>query len=251
MFRKEGAAMLVYTLRPLFLVRQLSLRARKAEVLGIVSTTPRRGRAIVLAVSILALALVQSGASRAVPVLSSVSITVYATHGMGPIHTRPVGPGFRMDAILSLEYADSAAPLDLYLAAILPDGRFASWVGDPKSPSVTVEAVPVPFLKNFTPVDASATYNLTQPLATADPTGWYMLYGIITAPGLIRSTSSSSTAAFRSSSTRPRSNGIARRRACRTRRAPRVEHRPAGDARRAKSDWSSRRRDPYCRARGV
>jgi len=142
---------------------------------------PVRVRALVLVASVLALSLMPSAASRAVPILSAVSVTVYATHGMKPIHTTPVSPGFRMDAIVSLDYEDSPSPVDLYVGAILPDGRFASWVGDPRTPSVSIGTTPVPFLVNHTPEDAA--YNLNQPLSLTDPTGWYTLYGIIVPAG--------------------------------------------------------------------
>ena len=142
---------------------------------------PVHVRTIVLAASVLALSLVQPSASRAVPILSSVSITVYATHGMGPIHTTPVGAGFRMDAILSLDYDDHPGPIDVYVGAILPDGRFASWVGDPREPSLRISAAPVPFLANLTPVDA--TYNLNVRFSSTDPQGWYTLFGIIVPAG--------------------------------------------------------------------
>lgn len=140
-----------------------------------------RGWTLALAASIVALSLVPPATSRAVPILSGVSITVYATHGMGPIHATPIVAGFRMDAILSLDYDDAPGGIDVYVGAILPDGRFASWVGDPQKPSVSTGPAPVPFLVNFTPADA--TYNLNQQLSSTDPRGWYTLYGIIVSAG--------------------------------------------------------------------
>lgn len=141
----------------------------------------RAPKIIALAASLVALSLLQPAAGRAVPILSPVSITVYATYGMGPIHTTPITAAFRMDAILSIDYDDIPRSVDVYVGAILPDGRFASWVGDPQKPSVSTGAKPVPFLVSLTPVDA--TYNLNEQLSSTDQRGWYTLYGIIVPAG--------------------------------------------------------------------
>jgi len=145
------------------------------------TSVPLRVRRIVLAMSVLAVSLTQPAASRAVPILSPVSITVYATLGLGPIHTTSVNAGFRMDAIISLDYDDVPGSVDVYVGAILPDGRFVSWIGDPQKPSVSIGAAPVPFLVKFTAVDA--TFNLNQQPSADAPLGWYTLYGIIVPTG--------------------------------------------------------------------
>jgi len=137
---------------------------------------------ILLVVGLVAISLFRPEASRAAPFLTPVSITVYATYGIGPLHTTPIGAGILMDAVVSLEYGDFPHRVDLYVGAILPDGRFASWVGDPAQPSLATGGTPQPFLVNVIPAEAS--YSLTvQQFSGGDPTGWYTLYGIIVPAG--------------------------------------------------------------------
>jgi hypothetical protein len=74
---------------------------------------------------------------------------------------------------------------DVYVGAILPDGRFVSWVGNPQAPTPTLVAgaAPVPFLSNVVLPAATTVFQRTHSFAAVEPQGWYWLYGLIVAPG--------------------------------------------------------------------
>ena len=104
------------------------------------------------------------------------AITVVAGTGLGGLtHTIPIGGGVFMQVTLSFQdlgglldtqKADSAAGADLYVGAILPDGRFKSWVGDPQASTFVTGQAPVPLLAGFVPEEGeqySLAFSPSQP----------------------------------------------------------------------------------------
>lgn len=115
-----------------------------------------------------------------VPALPSIS--VLASNGLLITHDAPIGFEMFMDVLLSAEPGNPVVPVDVYVGAILPDERFVSWVGDPKTPELAVGALPVPLLTSVLPT-ATMALRVGHTFMPADPHGWYMLYGIIVRAG--------------------------------------------------------------------
>jgi hypothetical protein len=127
-------------------------------------------------------------ASAAIPL--QVYVAIYAGYGYGSIHTTPLG-AFNMEvmfvfenfAFLDAGNADSNAAVDVYVGAILPDGRFTSWVGDPQGSTFVTGQTPVPLFAGIVPVVGTRNvYRQISFTGVAGP-GWYVLYGIVVRAG--------------------------------------------------------------------
>ena len=128
------------------------------------------------------------------PAQAIITIVVTATYGItGPTHVAVVGTGIITEAGLTVDgaaYLDRLAgqrytfalPVDVYVGLILPDGRFASWVGDPRSPSLSMGAAPVPLATGAFPSDVTTSQRIQQ-FGASDPQGWYVLYGLVVSAG--------------------------------------------------------------------
>lgn len=136
------------------------------------------------------------GPSSAGPPLNPIRITIYAGQSIFPgaqfaLYMGRVGERSYMEAILSVEampigcptcLVPGRFPVDVYVGAILPDGRFASWVGTPQAPAVVTGAAPVPFILDVNLLEKSETAVRVEFTAT-EPAGWYLLYGIVVTTG--------------------------------------------------------------------
>ena len=137
------------------------------------------------------LVLVPAIVGAAVP-LAPVITVVAGTGLVGLTHTIPIGGGIIMEVDLSFQdlgglldtrMADSAGGTDLYVGAILPDGRFMSWVGDPQASTFVTGPSPVPLLVGFIPKEGAQFFSRHLNFAVGDPQGWYVLYGLIVRAG--------------------------------------------------------------------
>jgi len=121
------------------------------------------------------------------------AITVVAGTGLaGLTHTIPIGGGVIMQVTLSFrdlgglldtQTADTPRGADLYVGAILPDGRFMSWVGDPQASTFVTGQSPVPLLAGFVPEVGEQYFSRQLSFRAGDPQGWYVLYGLVVRPG--------------------------------------------------------------------
>ena len=121
------------------------------------------------------------------------SMTVIATDELLGIrlHTVPIGYLLSMEALLSFEdivFYDgaSAVPVvryDVYVGVMLPDGRFASWTGDPHAATLVTGAAPVPILAGILPTTALQFFRRHHNFTAADPLGWHVLYGLAVRSG--------------------------------------------------------------------
>jgi hypothetical protein len=108
------------------------------------------------------------------------------------IYMGRVGERSYMEAILSVDAMPTGCPtclsiagrfpVDIYIGAILPDGRVASWVGTPQAPTVVTGAAPVPFIVDVNLLEKSETAARVDFTAT-EPAGWYTLYGLVVKTG--------------------------------------------------------------------
>ena len=97
-------------------------------------------------------------------------------------HHATAGSWIFMDAVLSTQQ-DSATRSDVYVGVVTPDGRNASWVGDPQAP-IFVVGPPVPFLADVIltePPPLTPPYRML--IHVTAPEGWYMLYGLVVGAG--------------------------------------------------------------------
>ena len=123
--------------------------------------------------------------------LARLSMGVVATDGMRTFHVTPIGAEISMEATLSvkggilIEGPNCVVPVvhcDVYVGAIVPDGRFVSWVGDPQAPTLVTSAAPIPFLADVTAAETTS-FRLNHSFTAVDPQGWYVLYGLVVAAG--------------------------------------------------------------------
>ena len=138
--------------------------------------------------------LVGSWLLPAAPAQAIITITVVATYGIvGPSHVAVAGTWIITEAGLTVDgaaYLDRlagqkytyAVPVDVYVGLIQPDGRFASWVGDPRAPSLLIGPAPVPLLAGVVPSDVSSSQRVHQ-FGASDARGWYVLYGLVVDAG--------------------------------------------------------------------
>ena len=136
------------------------------------------------------------GSASAGPPLNPIRITVYAGQSVFPgaqfaLYVGRTGERSYMEAILSVDaqpppcpvcLVPGRFPVDIYVGAILPDGRFVSWVGTPQAPVVVTGAAPLPFIRNvelLEKLDASVRVEFV----ATEPAGWHLLYGIVVQTG--------------------------------------------------------------------
>lgn len=134
--------------------------------------------------------------SSAGPPLNPIRITVYAGQSIFPgaqfaLFVGRVGERSYMEAILSVDaqpppcpvcLLPGRSPVDVYIGAILPDGRVVSWVGTPQAPALVTGAAPVPFIRNVDLLEKLDTSVRVEFTAT-EPAGWHLLYGIVVTTG--------------------------------------------------------------------
>jgi hypothetical protein len=129
-------------------------------------------------------------ASAAIPL--QVSVTVVAATGLGGFtHATPAG-GFTFMEVqfvfesfgfLDARNADSNAAVDVYVGAILPDGRFMSWVGDPLASTFVTGQAPVPLFAGVVPAVGTRNFQRSLSFTAGAAQGWYVLYGIVVRAG--------------------------------------------------------------------
>jgi hypothetical protein len=129
-------------------------------------------------------------AAAAIPL--QVHVTVVAGDGMtGFSHVTAVGFGINIEVLIRFENfafldaarADSEFPVDIYVDAIRPDGRFTSWVGQPLGSTFVTGQAPVPLLTGVIPEVGSKNAYRWINFSTGSPPGWYVLYGIVVRAG--------------------------------------------------------------------
>ena len=111
------------------------------------------------------------------------SITVAASNGGFRTYNIRIGGKIFMETTLSVTEFIPFLHVDVYVGAILPDGRFASWVGDPQAPTLVTGAAPVPLVANVVPAATTYYFRPAYTFTAADAQGWYWLYGIVTRAG--------------------------------------------------------------------
>ena len=145
---------------------------------------------------VVAACLLLPGTGSAGRPIQPIAIQVYAGQSIFPGaqvegFVGRAGERSYMEAILSVEAMPTGCPtclipgrfpVDIYVGAILPDGRFASWVGTPQAPTVVTGAAPVPIILDVNLMEKSETAIRVEFTAT-EPTGWYLLYGIVVKTG--------------------------------------------------------------------
>ena len=160
-----------------------------------IATRVRAAKLTVVASLVAATVLLPETSSAGRPI-KPISILVYAGQSIFPGaqvegFVGRVGDRSYMEAILSVEAMPIACPtcsipgrfpVDIYVGAILPDGRFASWVGTPQAPTVVTGAAPVPLIVDVNLLEKSETVVRVEFTAT-EPTGLYLLYGIVVETG--------------------------------------------------------------------
>ena len=143
----------------------------------------------------LALGLGPVTASAGLP-YKPIAIVLYAGQSIFPgaqveLFVGRVGERSYMEAILSVEAQPGPCPVcdfasrypaDIYVGAIRPDGRFASWVGSPQVPTVVTGAAPLPIIVNVDLLEKSQTA-VRLDFVAQEPAGLYVLYGIVTRTG--------------------------------------------------------------------
>jgi hypothetical protein len=136
------------------------------------------------------------GSSSAGPPANPIRITVYAGQSIFPgaqfaLYMGRVGERSYMEAILSVDalplgcpvcLLPGRSPVDIYIGALLPDGRLVSWVGTPQAPVVVTGDAPLPFIRNVDLLEKSETSVRVEFTAT-EPAGWHLLYGIVVTTG--------------------------------------------------------------------
>ncbi len=131
---------------------------------------------------LVAASLLEAGASRAYidPPLPSINVQVF--DGVKRTHFVPLPPGRTyLSATLSVTAA-SPVLVDVYVGAILPDGRVLYWVGGPQALTVVASAAPIPFLTKFAATETT-TYTLRYDFTADNLQGWYWLFGVVTDAG--------------------------------------------------------------------
>jgi hypothetical protein len=160
-----------------------------------IATRVRAAKLTVVA-SLVAASALLSGTSGAGRPIKPMSIQVYAGQSIFSgaqveLFVGRVGERSYMEAILSVEAVPIGCPtclvpgrfpVDIYVGAILPDGRFASWVGTPQAPTIVTGVAPVPLIVDVNLVEESETAVRVEFTAT-EPTGSYLLYGIVVKTG--------------------------------------------------------------------
>ena len=121
------------------------------------------------------------------------SMTVFATDGLVGVqlHAVPIGHVLSMEAALSFEniaFLDRSRDVpvlryDVYVGAILPDGRFVSWTGDPHAATLVTGNAPVPLLANILPTSTPQYFQRYLSFTAGDPLGWHVLYGLAVRAG--------------------------------------------------------------------
>ena len=147
---------------------------------------------LALIATLLASALLGPGA-RGVATAQIPSMTVFATDGLVDVqlHAVPIGHFLSMEAALSFEdraFLDRSRALpvvryDVYVGAMLPDGRFVSWTGDPHAATLVTGNAPVPLLANILPSSTPQYFQRYLGFIAADPLGWHVLYGLAVRAG--------------------------------------------------------------------
>jgi len=122
------------------------------------------------------------------------SMTVIATDENLGIrhHAWSIGYSLSMEALLSFEdivFFDGSNALpavryDVYVGVMLPDGRFASWTGDPHAATLVTGTAPVPILAGILPTTALQFFRRYHRFTAADPLGWHVLYGLAVRAGV-------------------------------------------------------------------
>jgi hypothetical protein len=130
---------------------------------------------------------------RGVATAQTPSMTVFASDGLVGVqlHAVPIGHFLSMEAWLSFEditFLDRARTLpvaryDVYVGAMLPDGRFVSWTGDPHAATLVTGNTPVPLLANILPSSTPQYFQRHLSFTVADPLGWQVLYGVAVRAG--------------------------------------------------------------------
>ncbi|HMH50711.1 MAG TPA: hypothetical protein VK548_10790 [Candidatus Acidoferrum sp.] len=148
---------------------------------------------LTLIATLLASSLLIVSAARGVAAAQLPSMTVIATDEQLGIrlHAVPIGYSLSMEALLSFEDivfydGSSALPVvqyDVYVGVMLPDGRFASWTGDPHAATLVTGTAPVPILAGILPTTAPQFFRRYQGFTAADPQGWHVLYGLAVRAG--------------------------------------------------------------------
>jgi len=147
---------------------------------------------LILIATLLASSVFVSGA-RGVAAAQIPSITVFATDGLVGVqlHAVPIGHFLSMEASLLFEdivFYDRSRALpvvryDVYVGAMLPDGRFVSWTGDPHAATLVTGNAPVPLLADILPTGTPQYFQRYLSFTAADPLGWQVLYGIVVRAG--------------------------------------------------------------------
>jgi hypothetical protein len=125
-----------------------------------------------------------------IPLQSSVAVT--AGNGLtGFSHVTPIGSFTIMEVSFTFESfgfldarnADSIAAVDVYVGAVLPDGRFMSWAGDPFASTFVTGQAPVPLFAAVVPAVGTQYFYRHLSFATGAAQGWYVLYGLVVRAG--------------------------------------------------------------------
>ena len=148
---------------------------------------------LTLIATLLASSLLVVPAASRVAAAQLPSMTVIATDELLGIrlHTVPIGYLLSMEALLSFEdvvFYDGSSPLpvvryDVYVGTMLPDGRFASWTGDPHAATLVTGTAPVPILAGILPTTPPQFFRRYHRFTAADPLGWQVLYGLAVRAG--------------------------------------------------------------------